>query len=237
MDTFKQLAGLMVDRQELRITITKVGEDLVTITNLDFKKKGEPLHITGTPEELDEHFVTELGKPLQHKAAFSSNADKVADKAQKDSEKKEVKSTPSSGSKKPVKKAAKKAAKPAPNQPNIEQEAAKVEEQFNGFINDGKAAQEKHEYAEAMKHFEEALKLKPDDFETKKHLQIAKQNLNFRTKLDQGEEHLTNKKFQEAVDCFKEACNIFPADEDAKTRLDLATKKLDAFNLLHDELV
>lgn len=116
MSTFKQIAELLTDRQEIRITIQKVGEDLVTITNLDFKKKGDPIHISGTPDELDEHYIAEISKPLQHKTAFSSNADKVAEDVEKSAKKPAASSSTSSSKKKTVRSGSKKpvATKKAP---------------------------------------------------------------------------------------------------------------------------
>lgn len=83
---FTQLTELMKDRQEMRLTIKKVGDDFSIIAVPNFKDEGKHIYINGSPSELDEKFLEELGKPLKVEGSFSSNAEEVANEVKEEAE-------------------------------------------------------------------------------------------------------------------------------------------------------
>lgn len=214
MSTFKQIADLMADRQEIRITIQKVGEDLVTITNLDFKKKGDPIHISGTPDELDEHYIIEISKPLQHKTAFSSNADKVAEKAEKDGKAKPAATSSSSNKSKkkaapkkkaPVKKAApvkKSPVKAAPKKPEIKKGLSALLDKSKKDIAANKPAANQLDIEKEAQKIEEQYK----------------------AAMTAGNSAFKSKSYEVAAMSFKEALKLKPEDGRAKLDLQSATE-------------
>ena len=243
---FTQLAELLDDRQELRITVKKVDGDLVTITNTDFKNKGEAVHITGTPAELDEAFVAEIKKPLEApKATFQSNADEVAEEIKKeakedaDSKKKPAKPAGKANAKKksaPVKAASGSKKKPIKKAEQLEIKPD-VSEEFDKLMAEAKLNIDADQHAEAIQYLEAALELNPDNKECKTVLKQAKDNLEFNTHMDEGKACMDKKDFQGAVDNYTKAIDIFPKDDIANSQLGIARKKLEAYNLLNDELV
>lgn len=138
---FTDLAASMADRQEMRLNITKIGEDLVILAVPNFKDEGKHITISGSPAELDAGFITEMEKPLKVAAGkIVSNAEEVAaemeeeqedyDKSAKKSDKKAdkkpaTKSKPEAKPKAPAKKTEE---KPKPEaKPKADPEPKKTE--------------------------------------------------------------------------------------------------------------
>lgn len=243
---FTQLAELLDDRQELRITVKKVEGDLVTITNTDFKNKGEAIHITGTPAELDEAYMNEIKKPIEiSKATFQSNADEVAGKIQE--EKKDESKNHDNGSKKltskkkPVKSAVKKSETKNKKRPAKKAEQLElkpdVTEEFDKMMAMAKEAMDDKKYTTAKEYLETALTLNPDDETCKSELELVNNQIDFDAHVVSGKQFMEKKEFQNAVDSFTKAFNIFNDNEEINSLLGTARKKLDAYNLLNDELV
>ncbi|MBB4036592.1 PRTRC genetic system protein E [Dysgonomonas hofstadii] len=77
---FKEINEMIAAGQSVSITIHKTGVNMtVTVLHLDngvkddAVKKIKPLTLTGTAEELDEGFVSEITRPLQLSGGIISN--------------------------------------------------------------------------------------------------------------------------------------------------------------------
>ncbi len=171
---FKQLAALLVDRQEVRLNITKIKDSLVILAVPNFKEEGKAVNITGTPEELDENFITEFSKPMAVINTFSSNAAEVAKEIEEDaaddaksSVKKKTSAAPkkSAGKKTAMPKAAKKSAK------QIKEE--KNREKFDKLIGSSRAFIKENKFKDAIKNLTAALKILPKNEEAVKLLEEA----------------------------------------------------------------
>ncbi|MBA3664008.1 MAG: PRTRC system protein E [Bacteroidetes bacterium] len=238
---FTQLAETLKDRQELRMNIKKIAGDLVIVVTPNFKEEGKTIQMSGTPSEIDEHFLSEIHKPLSVEKAFESNADEVKKELEEDEEeeKKEIK-TPEP--KKPVKKAAvKKGSKyPAPKvDPQHEkdlEEALQPEEETK---------EEENDEAKLSPKFEEALKEETiSEAELEVKLEAEKETIVtseeveepvkeedgpspkelFEHFMSEGKRLFDDRKYQDAEASYKSATELFPDNEKAKAVLANATK-------------
>jgi tetratricopeptide (TPR) repeat protein len=94
--------------------------------------------------------------------------------------------------------------------------------QFNEAMQRGAAAGKKKDYAEAIKAYEEAIKLRPKDADAQAGL---KQN-QFGLHMQQGQQHLDNAQWMAAQTEFEAALKLFPNDQNAQKLLKKAKAKM-----------
>lgn len=117
---FKSLYALLQDKQAVKITITRVGDNLTLLINKDSKL----ITMTGTPEEVDNAIMDHLKVNTQ--ATEQKFNVTVSEAPKEEEDKKENKPAASSSSKKPAPKRSapkkappKKAAPPAAKKPEV----------------------------------------------------------------------------------------------------------------------
>ena len=174
-DFFKQLAAALDDRQDLRMNVKKIGEDLVVTVTPNFKEATKNIEMSGSPEEMDENFINEIKKPLEVKAAFSSNADEVKEELEEEEEEEEEapKKETSSSKKKPANKKAapKKIEKEKAEKPKkevvektepVKEEGPSKKELFDGYMAEGKKLHEERNYQGSVDAYIKAHEIFPD---------------------------------------------------------------------------
>jgi tetratricopeptide (TPR) repeat protein len=105
---------------------------------------------------------------------------------------------------------------------------------YQAALNDGQKALQSKNYDSAIKSFQQALKLMPNDAGALKLVQQAQdaQSLaattaaNFQKALDAGQKAMTAKRFKDAVTAFKDALKWMPGDQKAQTQLQAAQQAL-----------
>jgi PRTRC genetic system protein E len=204
---FKQLAEALVDRQELRMNIKKIGDDLVVTVTPNFKEAKQNIEMSGTPEELDLNFITELKKPLEIKTTFTSNADEVATKLEEDlGEEKEIKekATSKKSDKKAdaKKKAGSKTTKATPEE-MAEEPAPKAEEK-------------------------KVIEKTPEEVESAAKKKALEQYVK------DGEQYMKERKYPDAEAAFKKALDIEPENKLIKEKYESAAKWVRAITKLHE---
>jgi tetratricopeptide (TPR) repeat protein len=116
--------------------------------------------------------------------------------------------------------------------------ARKKKEDFSNLLIAGQAAMTAKKYADAVKHYEAALKLFPDDADVRKRLENAskaerRQRLeDYRLAMEAARGAVKKEDEQRAINAFKEALRHLPDDKEALAGLQAATKKHDFKRLL-----
>ena len=205
---FKQLAETLKDRQELRLTAKKIEGELVLIIAPDFQKEGTNIHMTGSPEELDENFFVELKKPLETKVEFQSNAGEVA--AEEEEENKPTKETQPSGKKAAAKKAPTKAAK------KVEKEVVHNEVLPEEISPSKPITEPVIEVGEETTE-EEPKPTTEDDI-------VGKSGMTFNECMDLGKTMFAHRKYKEAEQAYSLAVELQPENKKAIEARDNATK-------------
>ncbi len=206
---FKELADTMSDRQEMRVNIKKIGEDLVVLVVPDFKNQGKNINMSGTPEEMDINFINELVNFKDAKVEFTAEVTTSTN----DEEEEEVKGNIPAGSEKgrEIAKAKKEATKKA---------VKKVEPvKENPDHNEGPDPTE--EVKEEAKVEEPVIEAKEEevadvDFET--------QEETFEIKMAEGKALFDERKYADAKGKYQEALDLQPDNEKAKAAFANAEK-------------
>lgn len=180
---FAIIATLLEDKQSVDLKIQKVGDELVLLVDPKINGKTAAFTMSGTPEEMDEHFITELQKPIEKIKAFVSTADKaeVADDETEEKDKKPAKKgkpekpAPAKGKKSPAKKGKDTETSEEESEEEEESETEEEEEKtpepppidhkklYGEFIERAKAAFGIKKYMLAGALYEKALEHKPED--------------------------------------------------------------------------
>jgi len=217
---FKELAETLVDRQELRMSIKKIGEDIVVVVTPDFKSGTKNIELSGTPDEMDENFLTEIKKPLEADKQFSSNAAEVTTEIEEEKETKEVKSkvTPKSTEKVAAKKVTPKVE--TPEEEKEEEEKIELEEVVENL--ETKTSDE----IEAA--IIEEVKIEEVKEEVKEKNQPTTKS--FDELMAAGKQFFNDRLYQDAETSYKEALALKPDNEKAKAALKNATAWVKAVN-------
>lgn len=195
---FTELSENLVDRQELRLSIKKIGNDLVVTATPNFKEAKHNIEMSGTPEEIDENFINEIKKPLAVKTAFSSNADEVTKELEEEAaEEKTEKSNPK---KKPD-------AKKKADTKNTTKAKAPVAKE---------SAKEKPKVEEPVK--EKAPEKSSEE------IKAASDKKQLEQYVKEGEQYMKDRKYPEAADTFKKALEIEPGNALVKQKYESADK-------------
>jgi len=213
------------------MTIKKIEGELVVIAVPSFKDEGKHIHITGTPEELDESFISELSKPIAAQVEFQSNAAEVATEVaeEKEEEKADTKKETEKSTKvkkAPVKKAAKKV------EPVVEDEAHEAEltetlqEEVTAPVEETENSEILNNSAETQNEVtEEPQKATEDEI-------IDKTGLSFNEWMELGKILFADRKYKEAEEAFSKAIDLSPENEKAKAELKKATQWVKAVSNL-----
>lgn len=206
---FRQLSATLKDRQEIRISIKKIENDLVAVVTTDFKSGTKNIEMSGTPEELDENFIAEIEKPISAISSFKSNADEVKAEIEKEEEEdnkepaKEEKKTPKA-QKSSKKQPSKKTEKPAIVHEGPEDKVAEVS------LEDVPVTQppvDKQEEPQPTP--EEPVLSKKESFDKL---------------IEEAKAAFADRKYKEAEAWYMKALEIYPENESAKKALDNASK-------------
>lgn len=215
---FTQLAETLKDRQELRMNIKKIDGDLVIVVTPNFKEEGKTIQMSGTPEEMDEHFINDIQKPLSVEKAFESNADEVKKELEEEVEEEE---------KEEATKAAKKADKKSPakkgkevKKPVKEKEVQEKKESKESTTEDKTSNEESAPETETV---QEDKKPEPSAKEQFKHL------------MEEGKRLFNDRQYAQAESAYKSATELFPEDDKAKAALTNATKWVKAIENMNKD--
>jgi hypothetical protein len=200
---FKQLSEDMLDRQEVRMNVKKIGDDIVVMIVPNYKDDGKTIQMSGSPEEVDNGFFNELknfqdsltqgletsviGEDEEENIPAGSEKGREIAKAKKQDVKKSTpkkavkkEETPSKAIAEPVIEAGEE--KPEETTETEVTEELKKEEpapvqdgnaKFEELMAEGKSLFENRSYEAAANKYKEALELKPDDAKALSALQNA----------------------------------------------------------------
>jgi PRTRC genetic system protein E len=188
---FKQLSEDMLDRQEVRMNVKKIGDDIVVMIVPNYKDDGKTIQMSGSPEEVDNGFFNEL-KNFQDSLTQGLQTEVIegdAEESKEESPEKQPAKKPDakdkgkkSGSKSKV--SAKKEENPEPipepsktvetiaetteNTGDSKNEVSELNEspktsRFDELMAEGKSLFENRSYEAAANKYKEAVDLKPDD--------------------------------------------------------------------------
>lgn len=193
---FTELSKLLADKQELRLNITKTGEQLTVLATV----KGKHITASGTPEEMDQEFLSHLNAEVEAKT-FTFN---VSDSNKEVEEEEETveKTAPASKKKEVAKPAIKVKAKP---EVTVIEEAEVIEEIEGPAI----AEAAKVELAQTPE------KPKAEAPKEKVSAEAANKTRTFNHIMSEGSVLFKDRKYAEAQVKYKEALAIFPEDKTA----------------------
>lgn len=216
MQFFKQLFDVLADKQDVKIDLKKVGEDLVGMITI----AGRSYQMTGKPEDFDNSFMEEIQKPAP-KEAEESGLKSTALPAAKKSES----STGSSASKKSsAKKSASKSKKKAP----AKKADKPVKEKGKpgrkpGSKNKPKPNPDQLDIITVPQVTETATS--EEDKKKLEELQEKQLQERFDLLMTSGRAHMADGEFKEATDVFQTAMDEYPGSDIAKTEFEAANKK------------
>jgi len=219
---FKGISELLKDKQEVKLNVQKVGEDLVVLTSIEIGGEEKHISMTGTPEELDQFYLTELGKPLSVESKFQSNADEVAEEVKEDLD--EDTKTKKNDKKKAVSsKASKvKSSKGKPVKETLtKEEETKSEDDINTTgIAETVEITAVEEKAETV--IEETVSAPEPVIEQVKEGPSPEEQFDFFMK--EGKEHFDNREYESAEQSYSNAVSIFPDHAKAKAAYENAKR-------------
>lgn len=232
---FKTLASSMEDRQEVTLNVKKIGDDLVVLAVPDAKKKGHAHQMSGTPDEIDEHFFLEFAKPISAKAGFTSNQVVAESEEDEDAGKNGKKKSSAKASKA----AKKKEEKPERKKPGPKPGGAKKKKTDLEELKDKRA----NEKAEKQLTIEDpAPPAGPTEEEIKQQQEeaaAAAKKEAFEKAHKLAKFYMDEKKYEDAVSAYKLAIDEAPADIDSitmevvKAGLEEAERKYAAWKTLN----
>ena len=204
---FQELSALMQDKQIVKITITKVGEDLTILINKDAKL----INMSGTPEEIDGAFLSHMKiSPVTETKELVVT---VADAPEVEEEEEEEEPNQTEKEKKEEKKAGK----------------AKVEKPTT-VKRDKKEKVKKEEKTDKAHETELKETLTPEETpppaaeEKKVDVEKAKAN-DFKFFMDAGESAMKERNYNGAVEAYTKAVEYAPdGNTTAKAELEKASK-------------
>ena len=180
---FKILADVLVDRQEMRLTVKKIGTDLVVSVVPNFKQATQNMEMTGTPEDMDANFLNEIKKPAETKTEFTSTSTEDGENKEEDVDHNEgpkksskKKDEPKKNSKKPVNKPKAEEKKEVAAAPVVKApEGPTPKEKFTAHMAEGDKLFAEKKYAESEVEYQHAVDIFPNDRKAGNELNKSKQ--------------------------------------------------------------
>jgi hypothetical protein len=201
---FTELAGMLEDKQQAKITIQKTGEELTVMITA----KGKMITCSGSPAEMDENLIPGLKAEIEKGTFTMTVADAPA--SDKDEEEEDEKEDPKEDKKKEM--AAKRAEagkkgttkRAAPAKPETKKEEPKLGAKLEAKLEEKKS---------------EDPEVKGDDQSEAQNKQRV-----FNDAMARGLDLFKNKKYEESQKAYQEALDIFPDDKAAKEQHANVTK-------------
>lgn len=223
---------LLKDGDSLDVKIQRTGDEFTLLVVPHVSKKTADLVMSGTPEELDEHFITELQKPFAKSPGLKSNADSVDLEEEEENEEEESgaskkalpkKAVDTSKNKNNSKKAAPKKATVAKKDDKPEEEEEEEEKESE----EDKAKREAEEQADAERIAQEEAdqKAEAEKLEAEKkaaeekaaaEVEAKLSKARFKKAMELGEKAFTDRKYEESEVYYQYASELNPNDEKAK---------------------
>lgn len=224
---FTELATGMADRQNMKFTITKVGEELtvMVVTN------GKICNANSSPEEMDIHLIGEILKMPTAKTKFSATIsdEKKSDKKEEDRDDDAEDEDSNGDSENDVKEEKPKADKKKATSKGGKKEVAaskKVSDKSKEIIaEEEETAGPEMEVLPEVKNDTEANVPKvsqPAKADPK--AESARIDNEFKVLMHEGKQLFTERKYQEAVEKFQRALTLKPAEPEALAESNKAYK-------------
>lgn len=207
---FQELSALMQDKQIVKITITKVGEDLTILINKDAKL----INMSGTPEEVDGAILSHMKiSPVTETKELVVTVADAPEVDEEEEEEEEDSPNQTAEEKKEEKKAGKKKVEKPATVKRDKKEKEKKEEKTD-------KAHEKE--LEETKVGEQT----PPPAAEEKKVDVEKEKANdFKFFMDAGESAMIQRNYNGAVEAYTKAVEYAPVgNTTAKTELEKANK-------------
>lgn len=157
---FKAIAAseILKDKESLEMKLVRTGDEFTVMVIPKLENKKTIYTLVGTPEEIDESFISELNKPAVKMRAFTSSANEATiEEEAKDTAKTEV------PSKIKPKKKAEETSKTTETKPEENKEEQDNKALFNQALLDGDNFYKERKYIEAEQSYKKACDLFPDN--------------------------------------------------------------------------
>jgi PRTRC genetic system protein E len=245
---FTTLSSYLDDKESIDLKVQKTGLDLTVLLVPKIKGKTATIVLSGTAEELDEEFFSELSKPVEKIKGLVSNADEV--KIEDAEEEEEEESEDDKKEKAEIKELAKKTAtkkaeikelakKTATKK--VEKDKLKVEEpvaetKTEGEINpEGKSTEAIEEEIQKQRIEDEVAakeaadkvaqeKAEKEAEEKRKAEEAARLQEAFDLAIKNGDEAFEARKYEDAEESYKAATILFTDHKAAKEKYEKANK-------------